>query len=152
MLREIGLAWSSDRAREGRGTLLLAVPPGEQHTLGAMVLIGQLRRLGISVRLVCGPDGAEAAKVIETGHFEGVLLSLSCTNRLAAVRGFIECLRRASPRRLPIVAGGSAVQAGVLTAAELAEVTGADLVTSDLHHALRFCGLAEARPGSRRRA
>ena len=46
LLREIGLAWSADQADDtGNGTVMLIVPDREQHTLGPMVAMGQMRRL-----------------------------------------------------------------------------------------------------------
>ena len=56
MLRAIGAAWTADLADPAQqGALLLIVVRNEQHTLGAMVLLGQLRRMGVSVRLSVGP-------------------------------------------------------------------------------------------------
>jgi methylmalonyl-CoA mutase cobalamin-binding subunit len=152
MLRDLGAAWSADAAESGsgQGAMLLAVPPGEQHTLGAMVLLGQLRRHGVSVRVALGEDRAELGRIVRQGRFDGVFVSVSCTHRLDDVRSFVEGLRAAGRETPPVVAGGSALTAGVLTAAELAEVVGADAATNDLSAALAFCGLGE--PGLRRRA
>lgn len=152
MLRDLGTAWWADAARhdsEG-GTLLLAVPAGEQHTLGAMVLLGQLRRLGVSVRLALGERREDLKAILRTTRCDGIFVSVSCTNRLAEVRGLVEALRGACRQETPLIAGGSALQAGVLTARELAEVVGADAATNDLQAALSHCGLGER--GARRRA
>ena len=52
ILREIGACWSADRGGVVDGPMvLLVLPQGEQHTLGAMVLAGRLRRMGISVAM-----------------------------------------------------------------------------------------------------
>lgn len=152
MLRELGAAWSADEAgrKRGRGAILLVVPPGEQHTLGAMVLLGQVRRHGVSVRVALGESPQQLRKTVQEGHFDGALVSVSCTHRLAEVRKFVDSLRTAAPASLPIVAGGSALMAGVLTAAELAEVIGADAAVADLPSALSLCGLGER--GAQRRA
>ncbi len=61
ILREIGADWAADQGalasmtHAERSTILMIVPPGEQHTLGVFVLIGQLRRRGVSVCLRIGP-------------------------------------------------------------------------------------------------
>lgn len=150
LLRELGAAWNADGVRRGRtqGTVLLAVPPGEQHTLGAMVLLGQLRRLGVSVRLGLAPDRAELRKIMKNVSFDGVLVSLSCSRRLAETRVFVDLLRACAPPGLPLVAGGSVLQAGVVTPAELAEVVGADVATADLAQALSVFGLSGAARGN----
>ncbi len=143
VLRDLGASWRADEARHGRGVVLLAVAPGEQHTLGAMVLLGQLRRAGVSVRLALGPNPHEAQKLMENGRFDGILLSQSCTHRLAQTRSFLDMLRKAARQPVPVAIGGSALFAGVLTPMELAEVTGADVATADLLEALAVFGLVE---------
>ena len=65
MLRAIGAAWTADLADPAQqGALLLIVVRNEQHTLGAMVLLGQLRRMGVSVRLSVGPEPSELRGVL----------------------------------------------------------------------------------------
>lgn len=152
MLRELGTAWTADAAdrRLARSAMLLAVPQGEQHTLGAMVLLGQLRRQGVSVRVALGETRQDSRRILQNARFDGILVSVSCTHRLAEVRVFVDALRAAAPASLPIIAGGGALSAGVLTAAELAEVIGADAATDDLQAALSYCGIGDR--AARRRA
>ena len=57
LLREIGTAWVADQAGDaGHGTVLLLVAEREQHTLGPMVLMGQLRRYGCFGLPADGPN------------------------------------------------------------------------------------------------
>lgn len=149
MLRAIGSAWVADLAQPGQtGAVLLTVPPQEQHTLGAMVLLGQLRRLGVSVRLMVSPTGADLKKIMESARFDGVLVSCASTVRLAGVRVFVETIRRSVPSGLPIVLGG-----GILELVDDVKArTGVDAVASDLPTALEACGLACDANGTRKRA
>lgn len=149
MLRAIGSAWVADFVQPGQtGAILLVVPPREQHTLGAMVVLGQLRRLGVSVRLLIGPGPAELGKVMETARFDGVLVSSASAARLAELRKFVETIRGAAPPGLPIVLGGGVLQ----LVDDVKAKTGADAVARDLPAALEACGLACDANGARKRA
>lgn len=150
MLRAIGCAWSADAAAPGDDrALALVVPQGEQHTLGALVLLGQLRRLGVTVRLALGPAPGETAEMLRAGRMAGVLVSLSGTGQLAKARALIDEIRMSGPQGMPIVLGGALLQTDIDAATGL----GADLVTSDLRVALDACrapleaGLRDRGPG-----
>lgn len=138
VLREIGGAWTADagRTRDG-GSVLLAVPQGEQHTLGPMLAMGQLRRMGVSVCLRIAPSAAELLSLMQARAFDGVFISISTRNQLAAARVLVDMIRAAAPARLPIVVGGAVLS---LTH-EAQSLTGADLATCDLNEALAACDL-----------
>lgn len=136
MLRVIGCAWSADAAAPGADrAVVLVVPQGEQHTLGALVLLGQLRRLGVTVRLALDPEPGDVAKMLRTGSMAGVFISVAGTGQLAKARLLVEEIRRFGPQGIPIVLGGVVLQTDI----EAAQTLGADLVTSDLHAALAVC-------------
>jgi MerR family transcriptional regulator, light-induced transcriptional regulator len=136
LLRAIGCAWSADAAAPGDDrAVVLVVPQGEDHSLGAMVLSGQLRRLGVTVRLALGPDPGEVAEILRAGRMAGVFISVSGTGQLAKARELVEEVRRFGPQGIPVVVGGVLLQANIDAARRL----GADLVTSDLHAALEAC-------------
>lgn len=149
MLRAIGSTWVADLAQPDQvGAVLLVVPPREQHTLGAMVVLGQLRRLGISVRLLVAPSPSELKKAMETARFDGVLISSASAVRLAELRVFVETIRRSGPRGMPIVLGG-----GLLHLVEDVKAkTGVDAVAPDLPTALEACSLVCDANGTRKRA
>jgi NAD(P)-dependent dehydrogenase (short-subunit alcohol dehydrogenase family) len=49
LVRAIGTRWGGDPAHlPGRRSVLMIVPDTEQHTLGAVVATGQMRRMGLS--------------------------------------------------------------------------------------------------------
>lgn len=138
MLRAIGMGWSAD---SGSGpalpSLLLIVPPREQHSLGAMVLLGQLRRLGISVRLLIAPTAQELRRTLVAGSFSGVWISVVGTDRLAEIPQLVAQVRSVRGAGLPVVVGGAIAHLGK----EMLSSTGADAVTADLDEALSACGI-----------
>ena len=149
MLRAIGAAWVADSGAPGQsGALLLALPPGEQHTLGAMVLLGQLRRMGVSVRLAIGPSRSDLQHIFAQASFSGALVSVGCSVRLAELSGFVQHIRRAAPSGLPVVIGCALLSMETDVAARV----GADAEAPNLTVALRICGLAEGVEGLRRHA
>ncbi|NBE08269.1 cobalamin B12-binding domain-containing protein [Paragemmobacter ruber] len=138
VLREIGTDWTADAhgAADGPGLLLL-VPPGEQHTLGLMLLAGRLRRMGVSVCLRFAADPAAAAKLVSDGAFRGVLISVSGESRLAACSNLIKALKHSGNGSLLVAIGGAILD----EAEEEMRSTGADLVTNDIDHVLRAMGI-----------
>ena len=73
LLREIGTAWADDQAADnGRGAVMMLVPDREQHTLGPMVAMGQMRRFGVSVCLRIAPSFNELRSRVATRQFDGV--------------------------------------------------------------------------------
>lgn len=117
--------------------VLLVVREDEYHTLGAIVLAGQLRRVGISVRLMLGQSDAAVAELCARKRFDAVLVSASGSETLESLRDLVKMLRREIGKRLPIVVGGSVLD----TDRDVKSFTGADHVTSDAGEAVRLCGL-----------
>lgn len=149
ILREIGNSWTADGGEAGQsGLMLVIVPEREQHTLGAMVLMGQLRRLGISVCLRFGPGPAELSELLRARNFSGVMISVAQSQQLDVLRGLVKTLNRLGPPGLPIIVGGAVVG----RVGDVQEQTGADLVTCDLAEAVRACGLAVPFRSTRKRA
>jgi MerR family transcriptional regulator, light-induced transcriptional regulator len=141
LLRELGPEWRADRAADPLAPSILLIVVGEaQHTLGATVLSGQLRRIGLSVRLMCGARPDEVAILLRHLSFNAVFLSSSLGESLESLRRVVDAARAAVGAGLPIVLGGTILMDGP-SAAELQALTGADHVTGDLNEALDLCGL-----------
>ncbi|WOI56159.1 cobalamin B12-binding domain-containing protein [Palleronia sp. LCG004] len=128
----------------GAGNLIVLVLASEDHTLGAMVLTGQLRRIGVSVRLLLGQPLGTLAEIAASGDYDGILISVAPADDLSEVARTIVALRRASRARVPLIVGGGLLAHG----AEAARArTGADYATNDLRLALQICGCEPVRPG-----
>jgi methanogenic corrinoid protein MtbC1 len=149
LLKEIGSEWSDEaRFDPDAPGLLVVVLADEFHTLGAMVLCGQLTRLGASVKLAMGQSEHELLRIVAGGHFDAILVSAAQGERLAPLRKLVEKIRAASVRPTPVVIGGSVVT----RVTDIKIKTGADHATTDPREALRACGLRISVPGARRRA
>lgn len=137
LVRAIGTRWGGDMTHvPGRRTILMLVPEREDHTLGAVVATGQLRRMGFAVCLRLGPDRHEIGALLRTRVFDAALLSVGTSERLESSKKLVDTLRAFGPKRMPVVAGGASIS----DAGDLKVGTGADFVTRDLAEALAFCG------------
>lgn len=138
ILRDLGPDWAGDRfAQSGAATILLVVAEGEFHTLGAMVMAGQLRRKGFSVSLSLGLHTADIEKKFRQTSFDAVFVSASRGEKLEKLRKIVEALRNALACVTPIVIGGTLLEIET----DIAVLTGADVVTNDPDEALKLCGL-----------
>lgn len=138
LLREIGTAWAADQAGDvGHGTVLLLVADREQHTLGPMVVMGQLRRFGVSVCLRMAPSFTELTALLAARQFDGILISLSTKDKLEPVAKTVEFLRTLMSNPCPIIVGGAVMS----RVEDLATSTGADYSTNDISAALEVIGL-----------
>jgi len=138
LLREIGSAWAADQAGDtGHGTVLLIIPDREQHTLGPMVAMNQLRRFGVSVCLRIAPTTEELRALMAQRAFDGVLISIATREKLESVSRTVAFLKKHSASPLPVIVGGAVLT----TMDEVATCTGADLSTNDIGEALGSIGL-----------
>ena len=138
LLREIGTAWVADQAGDtGHGAVMLLVPDREQHTLGPMVAMGQMRRYGVSVCLRIAPNFNELRSLMAARHFDGILISVATKDKLETIAKTVQFPKSLMTKPCPIVVGG-AVMAKV---EDPASITGADLSSNDIGAALEAIGL-----------
>lgn len=141
ILREIGNAWAADATGPTDGpTLLIVLPSGEQHTLGAMVLAGRLRRSGISVCLRIAPNSADLAHLAAQRRFDGALISIACQDKLDVCSKLVKTLKEATGGALRVAVGGAILDLGE----DVLKSTGADAATNDIDLALRIIGVFRA--------
>lgn len=146
LLRELGRAWSSDRmGRISNGRVLLLLPREEQHTLGAMFAANQLRRLGVSVKVMLVPDTRLLTELLLVHRFNGIFISVSNESAIKTSGDLVRDLRARDPHKTPIVVGGGLVSGSIdgSASARIASMTGADIVTNDIPCALHSCGLQQ---------
>ncbi len=145
-LRVLGPAWLSDeQAPADASTILLATAKGAQHTLGATILAGQLRRSGISVRLCIDAAPNQVHGLVSAVDFDAVWLSASIGENLETLRQIVESVRKGTGVPIPVVLGGTIVA----DERSLVKLTGANFVSVDLCEAIDFCGLKTNRQDAR---
>lgn len=143
-LRSLGDHWSfhdfAENVEDDRAIIVIVVKDSF-HTLGAMVLCGQLRRLGLSVRLSMGASDNELRAIFTAGKFDAALISANESETLDSLRQVVELIRKSASSPPPIIVGGGILDQGVDVLAE----TGADFVTKDPVEALEHCGLTRTK-------
>jgi methanogenic corrinoid protein MtbC1 len=122
------------------GSVLMIVPNGEQHTLGALVAAAQIRRKGVAVCIRIMPRTNELRELLRGRSFDGIMISVSSHESLDLAGKLIDLLRKMPERRTPVVLGGSLLSFNE----DLKSATGADIVTNDITVALESCGLSGA--------
>lgn len=128
MLRQFGRDWTSNQlAGTGGAAVLLVLPEGEQHSLGAMVLAGQLRRQGISVQVQIGADAGALRALAAARWFDCAMVSVACEERLALCAKLVKSLKDGSRGRLWVAVGGAVLD----RASDVRSVTGADIATNN---------------------
>jgi hypothetical protein len=138
LLREIGNAWFADQSGDtGQGTVLLILPDQEQHTLGPMVAMGQMRRFGVSVCLRIGPSLDELRNLLETRNFDGIMISVGTEGKLPLASNIVKFLKSIRSPSTPILIGGAVMS----MVEDVASCTGADYAFNDIGAALEAIGL-----------
>lgn len=133
ILRQIGRGWTSNvEAGPQDSTVLMVLPDGEQHSFGAMVLTGQLRRQGISVRLEIGSPPGLLRQIVRQKHYDCAMISIGCEEKLDHGRKVVDALKGGSDGRLHVAVGGAVLDRPV----DILAATGADIVTNDPMQAL----------------
>jgi MerR family transcriptional regulator, light-induced transcriptional regulator len=142
ILRQVSGDWVADAGNRdvGMPAVLLIVPAGQQHTLGAFVVLGQLRRRSISVCLRVGPTEADLRALFATRKFDACLVSLALPDALMPTRQMMAALKDMTAGQLPIALGGPAL---MLSEVPL-DAPEADVVTNDLTIAIAALGLLPA--------
>ncbi len=138
LLRDLLNESAPVRAPRNAAGVAVVVIADEYHTLGALVLTAQLRRLGVSVRLLLGSSTQSVLDLMAgEAQFDAILISASHAETLVQLGHFVEKLRKQTNRSVPIVVGGPVMETGT----DVKAATGADFATSDVVEALRLCQL-----------
>lgn len=141
LLRTLGPEWRSNHNNTNAGQAALVIVATDNfHTLGAMILAGKLRRLGLSVRLELGAEPDTIVETLRKTDYGAVLISAYKGESLERLRRMVEAVRELGQSAPPVVLGGS-----ILTNVEdrdaLLGRTGCDFVTNDVSEALDLCNL-----------
>jgi MerR family transcriptional regulator, light-induced transcriptional regulator len=146
ILRDISADWAADAGKlvHHGGAVLLLLPEKEAHTLGPLVLTGQLRRRGVSVCLQLATSDGEWKALVRQRHFDAAIVSVGWEGKIAAGAQLVETIKDLTKGRLSVAVGGA-----VLTRSDgNIACDGADIVTNDLDKALCTLGLSTTTSGA----
>ena len=118
----------------------VVVPAGVQHTLGATVLVAQLRERGHAVRFLLGATASDVARSLQRDRPAAVFISAIALEKLEILQSVVEKIRRHA-HGVHVAIGGPSI----MSATDMKRATGADHVGWDVDDALMHCGLT-ARP------
>ncbi|MGP3697369.1 cobalamin B12-binding domain-containing protein [Rhodobacter sp. NSM] len=142
ILRDIATSWSADESGRNDGlTVLVLLPPGEQHTLGAMVAVAKLRRMGVSVCLRIGTGPAELRELFVKRAFDAIMISIAHAEMLEVCSKLVKTLKDMTGHKVPVAVGGALFLEGSAPMS----VPEADIVTNDIETALQAFGLGVSR-------
>lgn len=136
ILHELDASWCMpERAPFGTlGEICVIVPEGVQHSLGASILAGQIRRAGYDVRLGIGLKLDEIAHFVSSPATMGVMVSASTFETLDFLSTVVKKVRLGNPW-VPVLVGGNILECDVDICARI----GTDLATSEWHSAIDYC-------------
>lgn len=142
-LRVLGKDWWHDARNQtdnstGTGVIVI-VTKDAYHTLGASILCGQLRQMGLSVRLAMGASPQDLRGMLKDTSFDAVLISATIFESLDFLREYVETIRQSVSGSPPIIVGGTVLD----QEADVRLATGADFATKDPIEALEHCGLTK---------
>jgi MerR family transcriptional regulator, light-induced transcriptional regulator len=140
ILRQIGSDWVADSYRGSHrrlATVLLIVPGGEQHTLGAFVLMGQLRRMGISVCLRISPTDGDLRALLGDRQFDAAMISVAAVEKFPAAITALRLLKALTAGKLRVALGGAALHKFDAPPEDVRF----DILTNDLSLAIAQLGL-----------
>ncbi len=110
VLRRLGLALDAAGSREGRGpTVIIGLPPGGRHELGALAFAVAARRAGLAVRYL-GPDLPIEDWVAAAADADGAVVGVVTGKDRRAAIEVADRVRAAHPGVF-VALGGSAAQA-----------------------------------------
>lgn len=140
MLRQLQQDHRADAADPAaQSAVLVLVPPGEQHTLGAMVAAAILRRKGVSVSVQISPDIDDMSKMLADRRFHAALVTIGSIDRVETCVKLVKTLKQTTKGALRVAIGGAVVD----ECREDLTGAGADLLTNDVETVISEFGLNE---------
>ena len=143
LLHDLGPEWRGDTVRQfDAPTVLVLTVSKADHAFGARIILGQLRRHGLSVRLALGLRPNQVKSLLDTSQFDAVMISASLSEAFGPLRALVDAIRNSAKPVPLIVLGGSVC----MQAADVKAMTGADYVTCSIEEAIRLCALDTLSP------
>ena len=134
LVHELSPEFERETARRFEGHRILLVPmPGEQHTLGLMLIEEYFRRSGWDCCTSAPKDVRDLVRLVKSQHIDVVGLSASWGVLLEGIASAIQAMRKASLNKSVVILVGGAI---FLENPEYAARVGADGTAEDGRHAV----------------
>jgi len=136
MLRELSQTFVTEQHRETvTGHALMTCVPGEQHTLGVIIVAEFLLRDGWRVLVGAPWTESDLMAMVSSEHFDVIGFSIGCENRLSALKREIGRLRNASRNpNVKVMVGGKVF----IDEPDMVSRVGADAYAVDAREAPRI--------------
>lgn len=121
-------------AHEAQMRCLIAVPEGNQHTLGAILVTDQLRFAGATAQLSLGTNAAKMARLVQSQDFDAVMISASQGEDINKLRTLVRSARCEGSQSKILIGGGILEHYS-----DLVISTGTDYVARNVREALDLC-------------
>lgn len=123
-------------------SVLMVLPPFEDHSLGGFVAADHMRRHGLWVHMAISLDNWELAQLLRTNRFGMVGITVATWQSVEGTAEIVEYLRKHVSDLPPIAIGGRAVD----DAEAVVKTSGADFAVRSAREAIERCGLATVAP------
>lgn len=134
LVHELSPEFERETAQQFVGRRILLVPmPGEQHTLGLMLVEEYFRRSGWDCCSSAPKETRDLVRLVKSQHYDVVGLSASWGGLLENIASAIQAIRKASLNKAVVVLVGGSV---FLENPEYAARVGADGTAEDGRHAV----------------
>ncbi|WP_299031856.1 cobalamin B12-binding domain-containing protein [uncultured Sulfitobacter sp.] len=136
LLRSLDASWCTpERAPFGTmGEICIIAPAGVQHSFGASILAGQMRRAGYDVKLGMSLNLDQIVNFVSSPATMGVMLTASSFESLDFLRLVVKKVREGNPW-VPVLIGGNVLERDI----DICDAIGTDYATDDWQTALSFC-------------
>ncbi len=118
-------------------SVLMVIPPYEDHALGAFVAADQFRRHGLWVHMGIGLNRDELVELIASSRFSLVGLTAATWKSVEKAGDFVDYIRQGLDHCPPMVIGGRAVT----EPAKVERLTGVDFAVKTVREAVDRAGL-----------
>jgi methanogenic corrinoid protein MtbC1 len=110
LMRELAAQLTNPALLGGTGRIIISLAPGEQHTLGTMIVAEHLLHDGWDVHFMSSYNEEYLLDKVQETHYDCVGFSISCTKHLNGLARDITRIRQLSTNRdIRIILGGPLV-------------------------------------------
>ena len=143
LMRELAAQLTNPALPGGTGRIMISLAPGEQHTLGTMIVAENLLRDGWDVHLLSSYNEEYLLDKVQETRYDCIGFSISCTKHLNGLARDIKRIRQLSSNRdIRVIIGGPLVTKDPEIVSRIGADGHAVDGTSAVHEARRLCSIS----------